>query len=164
MAKKKKAKSKTRTVTVVKNRVVRVKEKARRARRALASNVSTGEIVAAVGGAGVGSIGGSLLLAKMPTAIPAAAKSGILAGLGGFVAYKGIKKRNRLFMGLGLGAAAVGATNLISGVIGGGATVAAPFAGPLAAPIRRARPARLAAPFVPRQVETMAAPVENDLI
>lgn len=129
MAKKKKGAAKTRIKTKVVTKTRRVyvaaKRKARKIRRAAGENMKASDIVLAVGGAGVGSIGGSILLAKMPAAIPDVAKNGILAGLGGFVAYKGLKKRNRLLLGLGLGAAAAGATNLIGNVISGGSSTAA---------------------------------------
>lgn len=129
MAKRKRKKSgggvKTRTKVITKTRRVYVsaKKKARNARRALGSSVSKGDIILAVGGAGVGSIGGSILLSKMPASIPDVAKNGILAALGGFVAYKGIKKRNRLMLGLGLGAGAAAATNLIGSAISGSTTL-----------------------------------------
>lgn len=133
--KKKSGKSRTRTIIKTKTRRVFVKAKgaARRARRAAGERMSPADIVLAVGGAGVGSIGGSILLSKMPDAVPDVAKNGILAALGGFLAYKGIKKRNRLFMGLGLGSAAAGVTNLIGGVVSGG-TVSGLANLPLAAP------------------------------
>lgn len=137
MAKKKKGASKTRIKTKVVTKTRRVyvaaKRKARRIKRAAGENMKASDIVLAVGGAGVGSIGGSILLAKMPASIPDVAKNGILAGIGGFVAYKGLKKRNRLLLGLGLGAAAAGATNLIGNVISSGSstatatTVSAPY-------------------------------------
>lgn len=135
--KKKKSGTKTRTRTIVKTKTRRVfvaaKRAGRRARRAAGERMSAADIVLSVAGAGVGSIGGSLLLAKMPEAIPDVAKNGVLAAGGGFLAYKGIKKRNRLFMGLGLGAAAAAVTNIISGIISGG-TVSGLSNLPLAAP------------------------------
>ena len=152
----------TKTVTKTRNRFIKVKAAAR---RAASTPVTKTDIVLAVGGAGVGSIGGSILLAKMPAAVPDVAKNGILAAAGGFLAYKGIKKRNRLFMGLGLGAAAAGVTNLIGTVISGtGSTVAAPLAGPIPhrvsyAPARPTMAAPLAAPLAGC---SMAAPFEGD--
>lgn len=115
-------KSKTRTIVKTKTRRVYVAAKnvARRARRAGGERMGTADIVLAVGGAGVGSIGGSILLAKMPENIPDVAKNGALSALGGFMAYKGLKKKNRLLLGLGLGAAAAGVTNIIGGLISGG--------------------------------------------
>lgn len=144
MAKFKKKKSgKTRTKVITKTRRVYVKSKklARRARRAGGERMSTADIVLAVGGAGVGSIGGSLILSKMPEAVPDVAKNGVLAAAGGFLAYKGLRKKNRLFLGLGLGAAAAGVTNIIGGLISGG-TVSGLANLPLAAPY-----ATMAAPY-----------------
>lgn len=166
MAKRKKkggnVKTRTRTKVVTKTRKVYVaaKRKARRARRELGSSVSPTDIVLAVAGAGVGSIGGSVVLAKMPAAVPNIAKNGILAALGGFVAYKGLKKRNKLFLGLGLGAGAAAATNIISGLISGESlsgcaanrTLAAPYA-TLAGAANRT----LSAPYA-----TMAAPIDAE--
>lgn len=111
--------SKTRTVTKTRKIYVSAKRKARKIKRAAGERMSAADIALAVGGAGVGSIGGSILLSKMPDAIPDVAKNGILAAAGGFLAYKGLKKKNKLFLGLGLGAAAAGATNLIANVISG---------------------------------------------
>lgn len=135
--KKKRSGTKTRTRTIVKTKTRRVfmaaKRAGRRARRAAGERMNVADVVLAVGGAGVGSVGGSILLSKMPEAIPDVAKNGIMAAGGGFLAYKGIKKRNRLFLGLGLGAAAAAVTNIISGVISGG-TVSGLSNLPLAAP------------------------------
>lgn len=111
----KKAKRKTRTKIVTKTR--------RAIRRAAGERMNATDIILAVGGAGVGSIGGSLILAKMPEAVPDLAKNGILAALGGFAAYKGLKKKNKLLLGLGMGAAAAAATNIIGNVISGSSTV-----------------------------------------
>lgn len=119
--KKKGGGKKTRTKIVTKTRRVYVgaKRGIRRARRAVGERMSTGDIVLAVAGAGVGSIGGSIALSKLPEGIPEIAKNGALAGLGGFLAYKGLRKKNRLFLGLGLGAAAAGVTNIIAGMVSG---------------------------------------------
>ena len=121
MAKRVKGRSKTRTKIVTKTRRIYVgaKRKARRIKRAAGERMTPMDVVLAVSGAGVGSIGGSIAIAKMPTSIPDVAKNGVLAALGGFLAYKGIKKKNRLVMGLGMGAAAAAATNLISGAVSG---------------------------------------------
>lgn len=124
MAKFKKKKSGTKTRTIVKTKTRRVyvaaKKAARRARRAGGERMGVADVVLAVGGAGVGSIGGSILLSKMPEAIPDVAKNSLMAAGGGFLAYKGIKKKNRLFLGLGLGAAAAAVTNLIGNVMSSG--------------------------------------------
>lgn len=121
MAKRVKGGSKTRTKIVTKTRRIYVgaKRKARRIKRAAGERMTPMDVVLAVSGAGVGSIGGSIAIAKMPASIPDVAKNGVLAALGGFLAYKGIKKKNRLVMGLGMGAAAAAATNLISGAVSG---------------------------------------------
>lgn len=121
MAKRVKGGSKTRTKIVTKTRRIYVgaKRKARRIKRVAGERMTTMDVVLAVSGAGVGSIGGSIAIAKMPASIPDLAKNGVLAALGGFLAYKGIKKKNRLVMGLGMGAAAAAATNLISGAVSG---------------------------------------------
>ena len=146
--------SKTRTVTKTRNIYVSAKRKARKIKRAAGERMSAADIALAVGGAGVGSIGGSILLSKMPDVIPDVAKNGILAAAGGFLAYKGLKKKNKLFLGLGLGAAAAGATNLIANVISGSTVsgcsdLAAPYV-QLAAPytgLNGAESACLAAPL-----------------
>lgn len=124
----KKGGKKTRTKIVTKTRRVYVgaKRAARRARRAGGERMSTSDIVLAVAGAGVGSIGGSIALSKLPEGIPDIAKNGALAGLGGFLAYKGLRKRNRLFLGLGLGAAAAGVTNIIADVVSGSSVSGVP--------------------------------------
>lgn len=155
--KKKKSGPKTRTRTIVKTKTRRVfvaaKRAGRRARRAAGERMSAADVLLSVAGAGVGSIGGSIVLAKMPDAIPDVAKNGILAAGGGFLAYKGIKKRNRLFMGLGLGAAAAAVTNIISGVISGG-TVSGLSNLPLAAPYNT-----LGAPYNTLGASTVGAPL-----
>lgn len=155
--KKKKSGPKTRTRTIVKTKTRRVfvaaKRAGRRARRAAGERMSAADVLLSVAGAGVGSIGGSIVLAKMPEAIPDVAKNGILAAGGGFLAYKGIKKRNRLLMGLGLGAAAAAVTNIISGVISGG-TVSGLSNLPLAAPYNT-----LGAPYNTLGACTVGAPL-----
>lgn len=155
--KKKKGGTKTRTRTIVKTKTRRVfvaaKRAGNRARRAAGERMSAADVVLSVAGAGVGSIGGSLLLAKMPESIPDVAKNGVLAAGGGFLAYKGIKKRNRLFMGLGLGAAAAAVTNIISGFISGG-TVSGLSNLPLAAPYNTLGACTVGAPY-----HTVGAPL-----
>lgn len=139
MAKKvKRSKTRTKIVTKTRRVFVNAKRKGRAIRRAAGERVSAVDIALAVGGAGVGSIGGSILLSKLPEAIPDMAKNGIMAAAGGFLAYKGIKKKNKLFLGLGMGAAAAAATNIIGGLISGSTvngcrSLAAPYA-QLAAP------------------------------
>lgn len=132
MAKKiKRGKTRTKVVTKTRRVYVAAKRKGRAIKRAAGERMSTADVVLAVAGAGVGSIGGSILLSKMPAAVPDIAKNGILAAAGGFVAYKGLKKKNKLFLGLGMGAAAAAATNLIGGLISGstvsGCSLEAPY-------------------------------------
>lgn len=175
MAKRKKKKSggvkvRTRTITKTKTRriYVNAKRQARKARRALGQSVSKGDIILAIAGAGVGSIGGSIVLSKMPESIPDVAKNGVLAAMGGFMAYKGLKKKNRLLLGLGLGAGAAAATNLIGSIVSGssssatvnGCALAAPYTtlGNVARlPRRSVSRHALAAPYA-----TMAAPIDAE--
>ena len=121
-------KYKTRTKTVV--------AKAKRARRAAGERMGTKDIIAALIGAGVGGVGGSIAYDKMPDALPDVVKNGALGALGGFIAYKGLKKRSRLLMGLGLGAGAVAVKNVIGGVVASasGSEVGAPCLPMLSAP------------------------------
>lgn len=110
---------KTRTVTktVVKRVKVKAKKAARRARRAASQPVTKKDIILAVAGAGVGGIGGAIVLSKLPEAIPAMAQNGAVAGLGGLVTYFGLKKKNKVLMGAGLGMAAVGVRGIIAGFV-----------------------------------------------
>lgn len=143
MAKKAKRKVRTKVITKTRRVFVNAKRKGRAIRRAAGERMNATDIILAVGGAGVGSIGGSLILAKMPEAVPDLAKNGILAALGGFAAYKGLKKKNKLLLGLGMGAAAAAATNIIGNVISGSSTVNGAYSNlNLAAPY-----ATLAAPY-----------------
>lgn len=122
--------------------VVRTKEIYRRAK---SINVSTKDVVISVAAGGAGAIGSAFVLKKLPIENDYIKNAAVLA-IGGFLTYKGVKKRNMALTGAGMGMAAVGASNVILKVLPGTSTVAAPFVNPmLAAPIRR--PA-LAAPFV----------------
>lgn len=100
------SKVKTKTRTVVKT-----------IKKAGKINVTKRDIVLSVAGAGVGSVGGAILVQKMPDAVPDIAKNAIVAGLGGFVAYKGLKSKNMAFVGVGMGAAAAGAAGVIGSVM-----------------------------------------------
>ena len=149
-------KKKTRTVTktVTKTRVVKVKAKraGRKFRRAASSPVSF-----AVAGAGAGGIGGAFVVSKIPATIPTAASNGIVAALGAVVAAFGMKKRNRVIMGAGLGMGAVGVRGLVASAVPTMAgyndvptyipQLSAPFAGCLGAPIAATGGEVLAAPF-----------------
>lgn len=140
--------------TVTKRVYVQAKTKARRIRAAATERVSKKDIILAVAGAGVGSIGSSIVLTKIPESVPAVAKNGIVAAAGGVLAYYGIKKRNKALMGAGLGMAAVGAKGLISTAV---PTLAAPRYNILHAPL--ARVPALNAPFTKT---TLANPFVND--
>ena len=100
------SKVKTKTRTVVKT-----------IKKAGKINVTKRDIVLSVAGAGVGSVGGAILVQKMPDAVPDIAKNAIVAGLGGFLAYKGLKSKSMAFVGVGMGAAAAGAAGLIGSVM-----------------------------------------------
>ena len=143
MAKRNKSRAQnTRTVVKTKTKKVYIK-----AKRAATQPVSKKDIVLAVAGAGVGSVGGAIVLSKLPATLPPMATNGGVAALGGVLTYIALKKRNKLLMGAGLGMAAVGVRGIISNFAPTMAgydsapayvpQIAAPFAGsyePLAAP------------------------------
>lgn len=115
-------------------------------KRAKGINVTTKDVVISVAAGGAGAIGSAFVLKKLPIENEVVKNAAVIA-LGGFLTYKGVKKRNMAMTGAGMGMAAVGASNVITKFIPS-ATMAAPFVNPsLAAPIRNRRPA-LAAPFV----------------
>ena len=154
-------KKKTRTVTktVTKTRVVKVKAKrgVRKFRRAASSPVSFKDAAFAVAGAGAGGIGGAFVVSKIPATIPTAASNGIVAALGAVVAAFGMKKRNRVIMGAGLGMGAVGVRGLVASAVPTMAgyndvptyipQLSAPFAGCMGAPIAAPGGEVMAAPF-----------------
>lgn len=112
-------------------------------RRAKSINVSTKDVVISVAAGGAGAIGSAFVLKKLPIENEVVKNAAVIA-IGGFLTYKGVKKRNMALTGAGMGMAAVGASNVITKFVP--STMAAPFVNPsLAAPIRR--PA-LNAPFV----------------
>lgn len=142
-------KTKTRTVVKTKTKRIYVKAKraARRIKRAATQPVTKKDIILAVAGAGVGSVGGAIVLSKLPESLPPLATNGGVAALGGVVTYIGLKKKNKLLMGAGLGMAAVGARGLIANFVPTMAgydehvynvvpveQIAAPVAAPFAAP------------------------------
>lgn len=141
MANKKKRKAGT-----VRKVYLKVKEKARNVRRYAGQSVTKKDIILGVGGAALGGVGGALVLQKMPEVIPPMLQNAITTLGGGYLAYKGIKSRNKFIMGLGLGLGAVGARGLIGSVVPSLAgddvselwpgyeynpELAAPFAGPV---------------------------------
>lgn len=112
-------------------------------RRAKGINVSTKDVVISVAAGGAGAIGSAFVLKKLPIENELAKNAAVIA-IGGFLTYKGVKKRNMALTGAGMGMAAVGASNVITKLVP--STMAAPFVNPsLAAPIRRPV---LNAPFV----------------
>ena len=155
------AKTRTVTKTKIKRVYVKAKRAARRARRAATQPVSKKDIVLAVAGAGVGSIGGAIVLSKLPATLPPMATNGGVAALGGVLTAVGLKKKNKLLMGAGLGMAAVGVRGIIAGFVPSmagydgetytyvpqipDASMAAPFAAPFAGETKYYEP--LNAPF-----------------
>lgn len=129
------SKVKTKTRTVVKT-----------IKKAGKINVTKRDLVLSVAGAGVGSVGGAILVQKMPDSVPNLAKNAIVAALGGFVAYKGLKSKNMAFVGVGMGAAAAGAAGVIGEAMTKFSTPAASVSGPYC----------LARPYV--QTTTMNGP------
>ena len=153
--------TKTRTIVQTKTRRVYVKAKraARRIRRAATQPVSKKDIVLAVAGAGVGSIGGAIVLTKIPASIPAVASNGGVAALGGVLTALGLKKRNKLIMGAGLGMAAVGVRGLIAGMV---PTMAGYETAPRYTYVHQI-PATMAAPLAaPFDGEPLAAPFDGE--
>ena len=141
------------------------KRAARRIKRAATQPVSKKDIVLAVAGAGVGSVGGAIVLSKLPASLPPMATNGGVAALGGILTYVALKKRNKLLMGAGLGMAAVGVRGVISSFAPTMAgydevnysyvpQIAAPMAAPMAAPF--------AAPFAGDSYEPLAAPFDGE--
>jgi hypothetical protein len=121
--------------------------------------MTTKDIVAALIGAGVGGVGGAIAYDKMPAAFPDIVKNASLGAFGGFLAYKGLKKRSRLLMGLGLGAGAVAVKNVIGGVVANasGSEVGAPCLPMLSAPV-------MGAPYLaaPASSTTFGGLAENE--
>lgn len=112
-------------------------------RRAKSINVTKKDIILSVAGAGAGAIGSAIVLQKLPIQ-NTLAKNAVVTAIGGFLAYKGVKKRNMAITGLGMGMAAVGAKGLVGVAV---PSLAAPYVTtPLDAPYVRA----LGAPVVRR--------------
>ena len=147
MAKQIKSRGKTKTRTVVKTKTkkiyVKAKRAARRIKRAATQPVSKKDIVLAVAGAGVGSVGGAIVLSKLPATLPPMATNGGVAALGGVLTYIALKKRNKLLMGAGLGMAAVG----VRGVISSFAPTMAGYDSVNYSYVPQIAPAEMAAPF-----------------
>ena len=123
-------------------------------RSARGVNLSKKDIIISVAAGGAGAIGAAFVMQKLPATGPLAVKgvkNGLVAAAGGFLAYKGMKKRNWALASAGLGMAAAGAAGAIRefapALPGAAATTAA-------APYRRAL--TFAAPISRRN--TVAAP------
>ena len=154
---------KTRTVVKTKTKRIYVKAKraARRIKRAATQPVSKKDIVLAVAGAGVGSVGGAIVLSKLPASLPPMATNGGVAALGGILTYVALKKRNKLLMGAGLGMAAVGVRGVISSfapTMAGYDEVNYSYVPQIAAPMA----APFAAPFAGDSYEPLAAPFDGE--
>lgn len=152
-------KAATKVITKTRRIYVGAKKKARRIRRAASQSVNKKDIVLAVAGAGVGSIGSAFVLTKIPDTIPGGAisKNAIVAAAGGAITYYALKKKNKALMGAGLGMAAVGAKGLIGTAVPTLAGV--PRYNILSAPI--ARTPRLNAPYIKVNAPTMGTPFVN---
>lgn len=123
-------------------------------RSAKGVNLSKKDIIISVAAGGAGAIGAAFVMQKIPATGPLAikgVKNGLVAAAGGFLAYKGMKKKNWALASAGLGMAAAGAAGAIRefapSLPGSTTTTAAPYinAPRLAAPIAR-RP--VAAPYM----------------
>ena len=124
-------------------------------RSARGVNLSKKDIIISVAAGGAGAIGAAYVMQKLPATGPLAVKgvkNGLVAAAGGFLAYKGMKKRNWALASAGLGMAAAGAAGAIRefapALPGASTTTTA------AAPYRRAL--TFAAPISRRN--TVAAP------
>lgn len=91
-------------------------------------NVSKKDIVISIAGAGAGAVAAPLVVNVIPSAIPATASNALIAAAGGFLAYKGLKKKNMLITGAGMGMAASATAGLISGFMKKDTTVSGPIA------------------------------------
>lgn len=110
-------------------------------------NVTTKDVVISVAAGGAGAIGSAIVIEKLPATINDTLKNAIVTAAGGFLAYKGVKKRNMALTGAGMGMAAVGAAKMAKQFIPNVPALGAPFVNPmLAAPIRMKR--TVGAPFV----------------
>ena len=79
-------------------------------------NVSKKDIVISIAGAGAGAVAAPLVVSFAEGyKVPSVASSAIVAALGGFAAYKGLKKKNMILTGAGMGMAASATATLISG-------------------------------------------------
>lgn len=83
-------------------------------RRTASMNVSGQQLMISAAGAGIGGIGATLVIKKLPPSIPAVAKNLGVAVLGALITKRGLKSKSYPLIGAGLGMAAVGAKGLVS--------------------------------------------------
>ena len=150
---KKRGGAKTRVITKIKRVKVAAKSAARRARRAAGVSVSRRDVVITCAAGGAGAIGSALLVSKMPERVPDVGKNAIVVALGAFAAYRGYKKRNKILVGAGIGAASVGCAGLVASAKTAATATATTTNAPLAIPFEQV--AKLAAPV---DVAEFAAP------
>ena len=131
-------------------------------RRAKGINVTTKDVVISVAAGGAGAIASTIVAEKLPIANETV-KAAAIAAAGGFLTYKGVKKKNMAVTGLGMGMAAAGAATMIKKFVPGVSTVGAPFVNPmLAAPIRRRT---VGAPYVnPRTLSGCRSVPDEDYV
>ena len=147
---KKKGGAKTRVITKIKRVKVAAKSAAR---RAAGVSVSRRDVVITCAAGGAGAIGSALLFSKMPESVPDVGKNAIVVALGAFAAYRGYKKRNKILVGAGIGAASVGCAGLVASAKTAATATATTTNAPLAIPFDQV--AKLAAPV---DVTEFAAP------
>lgn len=147
------------TRSAVRSVVVRTKKIYRRAK---GINVSTKDVIISVAAGGAGAIASTVVAEKLPIANETV-KAAAIAAAGGFLTYKGVKKKNIAVTGLGMGMAAAGAATMIKKFVPGVSTVGAPFVNPmLAAPIRRRT---VGAPYVnPRTLSGCRSVPDEDCV
>lgn len=153
------AKKKGKKAVTVRKVYIKAKKAGRKVRRYAGESVSKKDIILGVAGAAAGGIGGAMVLQKIPEAVPPMVSNAALALGGGFLAYKGIRKRNKLLLGLGLGMGAVGARGIVGNFVptlaGEEAELLTYNSEPMSAPFGSS----FAGP-----VDSFAAPVDGDLI
>lgn len=138
------------------------------ARRAFAVgrswNVSKKDIVISVAGAGAGAVAAPIVaeLAKSYK-IPGGAlvSNAAIAALGGFLAYKGLKKKNMIITGAGMGMAASSGALLINSFMKKDATTSSTTAAPFARIAYRPAPVAVAGPFA--NTAALAGPFTTDV-
>ena len=131
-------------------------------RRAKGINVTTKDVIISVAAGGAGAIASTVVAEKLPIANETV-KAAAIAAAGGFLTYKGVKKKNMAVTGLGMGMAAAGAATMIKKFVPGVSTVGAPFVNPmLAAPMRRRT---VGAPYVnPRTLSGCRSVPDEDYV